>query len=100
MAAVIAGTAIVFYLRIVPGGMGVTTFDESPAVSPGTQCHEHDHWRHTMDENKEVKDIDQSQDEKKAADKTDDSCCCYVVDACGCYVDPCCYTPTYTSCCC
>lgn len=33
-----------------------------------------------MDENEKVKDIEKKEDR--------DTRCCYVVDACGCYVDP------------
>ena len=53
-----------------------------------------------MDENKDVKDIEKSVSDSTADDETRDSRCCYVVDACGCYVDPCCCTPAYSACCC
>ncbi len=39
-------------------------------------------------------------DEEQSVSEDRDSDCCYVLDSCGCYVDPCCCSPSYVSCCC
>jgi hypothetical protein len=36
--------------------------------------------------------------DEKASERKTNLCGCYVMDACGCYIDPC-FTPA-TSCCC
>lgn len=39
-------------------------------------------------------------DEEGSTEEERDSKCCYVIDDCGCYVDPCCNTVSYSCCCC
>lgn len=49
-----------------------------------------------MADQTETQDVQRTEEEPSAGDDREASCC-YVVDACGCYVDPCCCTPV---CCC
>jgi hypothetical protein len=50
-----------------------------------------------MSEDTQTKEIEKKDEEKSVAEDRD-SGCCYVVDRCGCYVDPCC-SPSYVYCC-
>ena len=42
-----------------------------------------------------LKKIPKIREEEKSDGEERSSGCCYVIDRCGCYVDPCCYSPSY-----
>jgi len=49
------------------------------------------------DKNKEVQK--ETQKEASGESSSNDRSCCYVVDRCGCNVDPCCCSPSLVYCC-
>ncbi len=51
-----------------------------------------------MSKKTDTKKIEKPEKDKSVA-QSDESRCCYVVNTCGCYVDPCCCTPSYACCC-
>lgn len=53
-----------------------------------------------MSDDKEVKDIEEKGNDRRGDARQRERSCCYVVDSCGCYVDPCCCTPVRYTCCC
>lgn len=59
---------------------------------------EEDHTMETEEKVIEKKEADKPPIEEKETGKKTDLCCCYVVDRCGRYIDPC-FTPV-SSCCC
>ena len=56
-----------------------------------------------MNDKKDSKDIQKNEDTQPSNEKDERECCVYV-DACGCYVEPCCCSSVYVapaySCCC
>jgi hypothetical protein len=51
-----------------------------------------------MSDNTESKEVKESE-EQTPIPKERERSCCYVVDPCGCYVDPCCSSPSVVYCC-
>jgi hypothetical protein len=50
-----------------------------------------------MSEEKTRKDS-QKREEKESVEKKSERACCYIVDPCGCYADPCCCGPSVMYC--
>lgn len=51
-----------------------------------------------MGKEEKSKDIKEHKEEESTEERRDRSCC-YMVDPCGCYVDPCCCSPNIAFCC-
>lgn len=50
--------------------------------------------------NKDVQEVQKESTKEVSSDSSsNDRSCCYVVDSCGCYVDPCCCSPSMVYCC-